>query len=214
MPQFNTSSYSIEKPTGQCAFTDRAFEPGETFIATLVEVDASPPDASAKKPSKEETSPSAAPGLGLKRIDVSREAWEQGKRPDRLFSHWRTKQPDANEKKKLFVDDQVLMSLLRRLADDERPERIAFRFVLALVLMRKKLLRYDGTKRVTVDPEEEGGEPRQEEHWLLTPKLDLSKGPLGKWADDETFEVLDPHLDETRIEQISQQISEILQAEL
>jgi hypothetical protein len=77
--------------------------------------------------------------------------------------------------------------------------------------MRKKLLRYDGniSREAEVD-----GQTVPQTWWKLTPKLDLSKGPLGKWHPDVTFEVLDPKLDETRIEQVMQQLGEILQAEL
>ena len=53
-----------------------------------------------------------------------------------------------------------------------------------------------------------------QEYWKLTPKLDLSKGPLGKWNDEQQFEVLDPKLDESRIEEVTQQLGEILEAEL
>ena len=66
---------------------------------------------------------------------------------NRLFSHWESTVPQPNEKKKIFVDDAVLMNLLVRLADTDQPQRLAFRFVLALILMRKKLLRYEGAQK-------------------------------------------------------------------
>ena len=53
------------------------------------------------------------------------------------------------------------MDLFERLADDERPQRAAFRFVLALILMRKRLLRFAGRKA--------GGEGGKE-WWLMRPK--------------------------------------------
>jgi len=189
MSQFNVPAYDVEKPTGRCALTGDAIEPGETFVATLVE-----------------------DGDDLQRVDVSVEAWQSGKRPEHLFSDWRTVQPEAEVKKKLFVDDAVLMNLLQRLADAEQPQRIAFRFVLMLILMRKKLLRYDGTDR----RDREGGEdgPGEQEWWRVTPKLDLSKGPLGKWDNDTRIEVLDPHLDEAGIREVTDQLQQILQAEL
>ena len=59
----------------------------------------------------------------------------------------------------------------------------------------------------------EGSEDKAE-YWLVTPKLDLTKGPLGKWNDDARMEMLNPQLDEAGIEQVTEQLSEILEGEL
>ncbi|MBI1367451.1 MAG: hypothetical protein GC162_02230 [Planctomycetes bacterium] len=189
MSQFNAPAYDIERPTGQCAFTGRVLEPHEHYIAALVEE-----------------------GEGFKRVDVSLAAWEDGKRPEHLFSYWKAVVPEPTVKKKLFVDDAVLMNLLERLSDAGEPQRQSFRFVLMLILMRKKVLRYDRTEKREADSD--GGETAMQDWWVLTPKLDLSKGPLGKWDDGRTFEVLDPHLDEAGIRAVTDQLGEILQAEL
>ncbi|MBI1373702.1 MAG: hypothetical protein GC159_13310 [Phycisphaera sp.] len=190
MAEFNAPTYDIERPTGQCVFTGKVLEPRDPYIAALIE----------------------AEDESLKRVDVSVEAWEEGKRPEHLFSYWKATVPVPNEKKKLFVDDGVLMNLLHRLADAEQAQRQAFRFVLMLILMRKKLLRYDGTEsRAETGPD---GEPIERDWWLLTPKLDVTKGHFGKWDTDTKLEVLDPRLDEDGIRQVTDQLSEILQAEL
>lgn len=190
MSQFNATSYEIPRTSGVCASTGRALEPGETYYAVLIDIP--------------EVQGGDAPMLGLARVDVSAQAWEGGYRPEHLFSYWKSVVPAPNEKKKLFVDDAVLMNLLRRLADTDQPQRLAFRYVLALILMRKKLLRYDGVRH----------DDDQQPWWLLTPKLDVAKGPLGKWNAEDTLEVLDPRLDESQIEQVTQQLGEILEAEL
>ena len=187
MSQFNAPAYDVEKPTGRCAFTGRTLEPNETYIATLVE-----------------------DGDDFRRMDVSDEAWTEGKRPDHLFCDWKAVVPEPTAKKKLFVDDEVLMNLLQRLADADQPQRLAFRFVLALIMMRKKLLRYDGVNRRPADDDPND----HTDWWMLTPKLDLSKGPLGKWDDKSKLEVFDPHLDEEGIRSVTDQLSDILQAEL
>ena len=105
------------------------------------------------------------------------------------------------------------MNLLRRLADADQPQRIAFRFVLMLILMRKKLLRYDRTEHRPIDDGTDASQPPTAEWWIVTPKADLSKGPLGKWS-DETIEVLDPGLDDDQIKQVTDQLGEVLNAEL
>ncbi len=185
MSQFNAPTYEVERPTGRCAITGRELVPKEPYIATLVEE-----------------------GDKLRRLDVCIEAWDQGQRPQNLFCFWRSVVPEPNAKKKVFVDDEVLMDLLRRLAEADQPQRIALRFVLMLILMRKKLLRYNRTET------RPGPDGALRQWWNLTPKLDLSKGPLGKWNDPETIEVLDPQLDEAAIRSVTEQLGEILQTEL
>jgi hypothetical protein len=201
MSQFNTPTYDIERPTGQCAFTGRTLQPGESYIATLVEL-----DPAQQEQLQQSITPTpgkaAAAGLGLKRLDVALEAWQEGKRPDRLFSHWRTVVAQPNQKKKLFVDDDVLMNLFRRLEGSDQPERLAFRFVLALILMRKRLLRYDSSERRPVGPATPEGQP-QEEWWKVTPR-----------GEEQPIEVLNPRLDEEKVQQVAQNLSEILEAEL
>ena len=198
MAQFNAPAYDIERPTGQCAFMGHTLEPGEPFMATLVEV----PD----------TPEGPINALGLKRVDISMQAWEEGKRPEKLFGYWKTRIPEPNRKKRLFVDNEILMNLFIRLADSDQPQRLAFRFVLGLILMRKKLLRYDHTEKRSEDGPE--GEKIEQEWWMVTPKLDLSKGPLGRWDPDRQLEMLDPRLDEQQIQQVTEQIGQILEAEI
>lgn len=212
MTQFNAPTYDIERPTGTCAFTGQAIEPGSAYMATLVELDEAERAALAQS-NKPKT---GAAVLGLKRIDVSMDAWQQGHRPPKLFSYWKSVLPQPNQKKRLFVDDDVLLNLLRRLGDAAEQQRIAFRFVLTLILMRRKMLRYDATERRQTTVAGPDGQPQevQQDWWVLTPKLDPAKGPLGKWKEDERIEVLDPHLDEAQTQQISEQLSEILEAEL
>ena len=97
----------------------------------------------------------------------------------------------------MFVDDDLLMNVFERLAGDERPQRVAFRFVIALILMRKRLLRYTGR------------EPRGDhEIWLLTPRVPADA------PQPDLFEVVNPRLADEDIRELSDQLSEILNAEL
>ncbi len=207
MAQFNTPSYEIPKTSGRCASTGRELAPGEPYYAALVDL---PENAPVDEQSKDKAA-EALRALGMCRLDVSIEAWEGGYRPEGLFGYWKSTVPQPNEKKKLFVDDSILMNLLERLADATEPDRLAFRYVLALIMMRKKLLRYDGKEIRTAEVD---GEQVEQAWWALTPKLDLAKGPLGKWHPDVVLHVMDPNLDESQVEQVTQQLGDILQAEL
>ena len=196
MTQFNAPTYDIQRPTGKCAFSGRTLEPGESYIATLIELDET--DAAALvKNSPTAPNNSETKSIGFRRLDVSIEAWQQGQKPERVFSFWRSVVQPPNAKRKVFVDDQVLLDLLRRLGEDDRPGRQAFRFVLALVLMRKKLLRFDGQET------RNGADGKAEEWWTLTPK-----------GQEEPLTVLNAQLDEQQIQSVTEQLGEILEAEL
>ena len=209
MTQFNAPTYEIDRPTGCCAVTGAELAPGDVYMALLIESDDPPPSAETKQAARQT---SAAAVLGLKRIDVCWEAWQKPLRPKGIFGYWKATVAEPNQKRRLFVDDHVLLNLFRRLADDDDPQRIAFRFVLGLILMRKKLLRYDGTKRQTFEGAE--GDQTLQDWWQVTPKLDPAKGPLGKWNEDDRMAMLDPHLDEQQIQHVTDQLGEILEAEL
>src|SRR5687767_12372161 len=129
------SEYQVARHTGVCSATGEPLEPGSTCIATLCE---------------------RAEDDSFDRKDFSLEAWNGGARPEGLFSYWKMIVPPPDAKPKMLVDDQVLMELFERLGSDERPQRIAFRFVLGLILMRKKQLKFTG--RSTEDGKE---------YWLM-----------------------------------------------
>lgn len=161
------ADWEINKPLGQCSGSGRKIEPGEEYYGALVETEE-----------------------GLVRRDFSNEYWER-ERPH-VYCFWKTKLAAPNEKRKLFVSDDMLMAFFERLANETEAEKVNFRFVLALVLMRKRRLKYDSTKS------EDG-----REIW----RLKVS-------GDKDLVEVVNPHLSEEQIEQLTSQIGQILQADL
>jgi hypothetical protein len=161
------ADWEINRPLGQCCGSGKTIEPGEDYYGALVETE-----------------------QGLQRRDFSGEYWEQEKPP--VFCFWRTKLAAPNEKKQLFVSDEMLMAFFERLAPETDAEKVSFRFVLALVLMRKRRLKYDGTRM-------DGAR----EIWRLRVA-----------GEKEPAEVVNPHLDESQIEALTSQIGQILQADL
>ena len=95
------------------------------------------------------------------------------------------------------VDDDLLMNVFERLADDDRPQRAQFRFVIALVLMRKKLLRYAGRET-----------RENHEFWMLSPRVPADTAP------PPPFAVLNPRLRDEDIRELTDQLGEILNADL
>lgn len=114
------SDYEIAHRTGVCAVTQRTLQPGEIFYAVLFDT----PD-------------------GFDRRDYSAEAWENP--PQNYFSYWKSRVPQKQGKKRLFVNDEVMVDLMLRLAGREEEVKQHFRFVLSLILMRKRLLKYEQT---------------------------------------------------------------------
>jgi hypothetical protein len=160
----NQQGYAIARTSGACAVTQRAFAPGEKFMAALRETP-----------------------VGFERVDVSVERWNDFAKDD-LVAFWQATMPQGNQKKPLFVDDTVLCDLFERLADVQEPAKLNFRFVLGLILMRKRLLQYDTTRR-----------DGDAEFWQV--KLKGREGAL---------EMLNPHLDESQMQDVGQQLGEIL----
>ena len=161
------AEWEIKKTLGECCGTGRKFEVGEGYFAALIETDE-----------------------GFERRDFSLEFWQQEK-PE-VYCYWKTKIADSEQKKKLFIDDDMLMTFFERLAEETDREKINFRFVLTLVLMRKRILKYDSS-----------GLKDGREIW----KLRVT-------GEKRMVEVADPHLAEDEIEQLSSQIGRILQIDM
>jgi hypothetical protein len=86
----------------------------------------------------------------------------------------------------------MLMAFFDRLAAETEQEKINFRFVLMLILMRKRKLKYDSSRT------EEGRDIWQ----------------LRVVGEDRTEEVVNPNLSEDQIGQLSEQMGQILQTSL
>ncbi len=157
----------IDKPLGQCYATGKVIATGEEYYSTLVETE-----------------------QGFARRDFCAEYWNEHK--PQVFCHWKTKLPRPDQKKNLLVDDDMLMAFFERLGAETEQEKINFRFVLTLVLMRRRRLKYDSSKT------EDG-----KDIWRL------------RITGTQNFvEVVNPNLGEAQVAQLTSQIGEILQVEL
>ncbi len=203
------TGYSISKTTGTCAHTGEAIEPGDIHYAALV------------MPPEDTTSSDGDGGQGIKvkraekgepvmqRVDISLAAWDQGFRPPGLFGYWRTTATPPQQRTGPQLDPGSLTDLLSSTQDTQDPRRLALRYVITLMLMRKRMLRFDGveTQASTND------NPEQAPHdvWRLTPKLDPLKGPMGKWHPDATLLVTDPKLTEEQLSEVADQLAGLVE---
>jgi hypothetical protein len=160
--------YQVARPQGICHLTQQPIVAGQKFMAALRETPA-----------------------GFERLDISLDAWPQFDRKD-VIGFWQTVMPKSEQKKKVFVDDQVLCEIFERLADTAEPAKLNFRFVLGLILMRKRMIVYEDTRI------EDG-----KEIWQVRFK-----------GRDDRLALVNPKLDEQQVMEVSQQLSEILNEEL
>jgi hypothetical protein len=167
-PKPQKGGYDVPKPAGKCAVCQKDILPGDKFIAAVRETD-----------------------TGLERLDISLDCWPALDRAN-LLGFWQTTMPRPEEKRKVFVDDEVLCTLFERLADATEPAKINFRFLLGLVLMRKRLIGYEDTKR-------------QGDHDIWVVRL---KGR------EDRFDLVDPKLNEQEMAEVSQQLGQILNEEM
>jgi hypothetical protein len=159
--------WEVQRSQGQCHGTGEPLQPGQEYYAALIDLTDT-----------------------FERRDYSCDYWDQ--QLPQVFSYWKTHAPLPNQKKKLFVDNDLLINLFERLADETELVKINFRFVLTLILMRKRLIKY-------LDSRQED----QEEIW----NVQLVR-------DKQDFSVVNPQLDDSQIEEVSKQLSTILQGEV
>lgn len=166
-------SYEVARATGVCASTGRAFEVGEAFIASLW-----------MEPGSEK----------LQRSDFSLDAWASGARPSgQLFGSWRSVLSPPNTRRRMLIDDNELLDLFLQLGGAGDVKRQAFRYVLALILVRKRLLRVEGSAKRGV--------------------LVVRTRPVGGAASGEpgvVVEVVDPGMDEAMVAEATEQLSAIV----
>ncbi len=162
------SVYEIGRFSGTCAATGAALKPGDQFVATLVEVDE---------------------GGALARFDYSAKGWESGPRPKRLFACWHAVVPSAETARRPSIDTPALLALFEELAGADDPRRIALRYFVALMLVRRRVLQMVGERRVS-------------DVILVRPK--------GADPDDAPTEVSVPALDAAALEQTAEQFQRLM----
>jgi hypothetical protein len=120
------TDYQIQASTRRCALSGREIKPGERFYSVLLDE-----------------------GDTFVRQDYSLEAWHGP--PEKTFSFWQGRLPACGAPKRPPIDDELLLDCFARLEGEPEPGKQAFRYVLALLLVRRKRLRME-------DSTSEGGQ--------------------------------------------------------
>ncbi|HSW44133.1 MAG TPA: hypothetical protein VLM89_01010 [Phycisphaerae bacterium] len=158
------SEWEVSRSTGQCAATGRPLAEGESYYAVLFET----PE-------------------GLERRDFAADTWTEP--PEGSFCYWRAQVPVKDKPSgPLVVDFELLLQLFIRLEEADSEVRRQFRFVLTLLLMRKRILRFEKAER------RDG-----REYWVMRLASDQSE-----------HRVLNPRLSEEEVARLSEQLTAIL----
>ena len=180
------ADWEIRKTLGQCCGTEEEFAIGQEYFAALVEESEQTAQVAEGQGQKEKSEA----GAGFQRRDYCEECWQR--ESPQTFCFWKTSVPEPMEKKKLLVEDEVLLDFFERLERAGERAKINFRFVLALILMRKRILKYEQTQL------RDG-----QEIWIM-----------GQVREQTKHEVVNPRLDDAQIEEVSEQLTAILRSEL
>ncbi len=155
------------RPMGKtCAGTGKEFKPGERCRSVVIEQDGQ-----------------------FHRLDFSEAGWKG--QPEGTVGEWVTVIPDGPPKPKV-IDTESLMRSFEQFCEDGNPAHDQFRYVLALLLLKKRRLRLEGSRC-----DDDGNEFLQ----LIGSK---SEGP---------YEIADQELNEQEIEQLEAAIIAQLEAE-
>lgn len=158
------SEWEVSRTSGQCSASGRPLAEGESYYAVLFETQ-----------------------QGFERRDYTEDTWTGP--PEGHFCYWRARVPVRNKPAgPVAVDHALLTQLFLRLEEKDSDVHRQFRFVLALLLMRKRILKLDKTER-------EG----ERESWLMR-----------LVSDQSDHRVLNPRLGPEEVERLSGQLTAVL----
>jgi len=160
--------YEVQRCTRRCATTGREFAEGETFYSVL-----------------------RAEGAEVNRYDYSADAWE-GPPEEGLIGWWKSTMPTRESKRARLAPNEVLLHFFHEIR--QRPDEQDTLFVLALLLIRRRVMRLEESDRAE---EGEGGESMA----LYCPR------------DETTYQVHSAHLSEQRIDEIQNRLAGLLFAD-
>ncbi len=157
------TDYHLSGNTRRCASTGQELRVGDRYFGVLL-----------------------VEGDKFVRKDYSESAW-QGP-PEGALGYWKSRVVEGQTNRRPPIDDDMLVECFQQLEGQTDPSKLAFRYVLALLLMRRKRLRLEGSRL-------EG----QQEILLMR---DTRKG--------ERFQVVDPALSDHDLESVQDEIFRVL----
>lgn len=156
-------NYQIQANSMRCSKTGRELRPGEKFYSVLYDR-----------------------GPALERCDFSVEAWEGA--PADAFSFWMGHVPPREGPQRVQFDEEVLFDFFERLSDETEPRKVNFRYILTLLLMRRKRLKFEEVRA------------ENELEWLLLRCAKTRKA----------YKVANPRLNEEQLTAVQEEVQKVL----
>jgi hypothetical protein len=157
------NQYSITSVNRRCAECSQELQPGQSIYSVLQVNDGK-----------------------LVRVDYHSACWI-GPPPEGI-GYWKSKVPLSERKRTMVVDDETLFALFTRLEGASDSDQLNLRYVIALLLMRRKRLKFDSVEQV------------DSVNYLV----------LNDAQSKQHFRVVDPHLDDESITAVQQEIMRLL----
>ncbi len=174
----SASPYEISRTQELCFATGRELAVGEEHIAALLEI---------------------AGETTLNKVLYSLDAWDEVEIPQEaaLFGFWKRRVPEPGEStKRPLVSDDEIFDLFEQLGEATQEKQIGFRYLLALMLMRKKKVDLERAM-----PADDDGPARL----VVRQRIKGGGGPI--------FEVIDPQMDDEAIGGAIEELGQVMNFE-
>jgi hypothetical protein len=166
--------FEVQRCTRRCAATDRPLEPGDECYSVL-----------------------EFAGADVVRKDYCRDGWAGP--PESAFGWWKSRVPEPTAKKIKLAPNEVLLELFDQLA--EQCDQTDLRYVLTLLLIRRRVLRIEMTQEPRANAHGNSSHDAVEAMHVYCPKRGA------------TYEVAVNMPNGARIDEIQQHLSELLIAD-
>lgn len=108
--------FEVQRFTRRCRKTNREFQPGDVYYSALV-----------------------ASGADVQRWDYAADAWDAP--PEGTIGWWKSRVPDAQSQTTHWAPSDVVLHYFEQL--EKQPEKIDVRYVLALWMVRRRVVRLE-----------------------------------------------------------------------
>ena len=116
IPKRPMTHFEVHRCSRQCAISGRELKPGEVIYSTIT-----------------------AEGADFVRRDYSAEVWSEP--PAGIVGWWKSQIPSPQTKRAHWAPNDLMLDILEQL--ETQPERMDVRYVLSLLLVRRRVLRHE-----------------------------------------------------------------------
>ena len=173
--RFMLGEFKVGRCSRQCYAENRPLKEGEWYYSVVISTEDE-----------------------YERRDYSADSWTGS--PEGTVGYWKCRMPAAGEKKLVLAPKPVLIDLLRQM--ESMPDKAKTRYLLALTLLRRRMVRLADSAAAATQERVGDGEPEPAVKFL---SLILDDG--------STIEIADCEIARSESESLSESLSELLYCE-